>query len=248
MNRAVHLHTSGRFDRSWVAWLRDIRRTIRATRATVVTATETRNRDRALLPFFAWRRLSRGDAAVAWNRRVWRYVDHRAVRVGADSGYYKVSIAMLVVLHHRKTGERWLFGSWHAPVVKPGARDLDAGRRVYDQADSIHAVICELADAHGVDARVMSGDWNEPLTVPAERAKLQRLFHTMRVAVPLGYRGPGTGQNRISVIDGALVSARVEVDDWRVLDRIGSSDHSPVLQHLHLRAAGAKAAERADVA
>lgn len=242
----VHLHSSGRYDRSWRRWWRDLGRLIRALGVSVITATETRNRHRALLRP-GWRRRSAGDAAVGWRTRRWRYVAHLAVRVAPDAGYFKPSIAMLVVLHDRRHDVRWIHGAWHAPVIKDGpeqARDEVAGRAVYAAAVDIHDAILDLIAEHDVDAVNLGGDWNERLTNPADRQMLRGLFPSLHVAVPRNYRGPGTGESRISVIDGSLVSARVEVDDWRVLPRIASSDHSPVAQTLSLRPVGRKGADR----
>ena len=236
--KVVHLHSSGRHDRSTTKWKKGMEHIIKKNDVSVVTATEAAGRKAA----FSWNgwKSTKAESIVAWDSAVWEVKATRVVELAPKVKFFRKVVASVAVLKHKQSGQTWMWVATHVPssVDAGNGKFRKTSRNAPKWLSTMQHLSKKVIDWQkhydvGRGRTVITADWNVNLTHKQWRKTIKKYFPSRSVATPSTYKGSGTHGSR--VIDTSLISPSAKTVSWKVLPwrNYGSgkapSDHRPVL-------------------
>jgi hypothetical protein len=247
----VHLHSSGRFDRSAAAVRDDLVAWLRDDAISLMTLTEfSRNRRRAVIEQLDGWSLFNGnehsgadDCIIAWRTSTWELVKTESAVVSTKRSYrangklIPPQRVTSVLLLHKPTALTLLVSVSHLPSHVELDGRLRANLRAAVWRDATHRWqrhLVALRNQWQPTARLVVADWNVSIRGAWFRRYLRELFPVMSPVWRTPYPRRGTLGKRI--IDVALISRRLVVAVRpRLLKQHRSSDHSALKTGLSWR-------------
>lgn len=243
MTKFVHLHSSGRYDRSPESLGRAVARYIKDADLVTFTEVEYENREKVLRKVVGWGCATgdispRNDAGIIWDNSVWRLIaeGNEVIADVAAAGQKPVS-ATWAVLEHKPSTKTVIVIALHAPSDVEGGNGLKRTQRVtawWSVANGVRKLWKKISGEYSTDGILVAADWN----VNLKKLWVRTLFKTTYPSFALVWSGkhfPKDGTHHSRIIDFTLVRGAVKrLHNPKVYRDDDSSDHQPYIETLQL--------------
>jgi len=238
----VHVHASGRFDRSPDSLEAALDNYVYNEHADLITLTEISSKARsAKLLEKGWGHVQspaggrKSDSAIMYKQDTWThlYTDYSLIVEGDGKGILPVWAA-IGVFKHKATGNVVVVSSSHMPRSVEGATGFsksEAGRvrAAIAGANRLRNTNNKLKKSEGADAVIMAADWNMNI----KREWVRKWFKQFFPYYEVNWQGklPERGTLGKRIIDIALIKG-LTVINRQILAHRSSSDHTAYKETL----------------
>ncbi|HEY0965078.1 MAG TPA: hypothetical protein VGE13_01215, partial [Candidatus Saccharimonadales bacterium] len=238
IDKIVHLHSSGRFDRSVSQWRKDLQKFKQKYTPSVITLTETASNRSRVISWKGWSHTN-GETSVAWDTAVWKKTNSEIQELAPNTPSRLPSKVSIVILQDRTTKTKWLWAVTHVPASVDGGNgvfrvhdDKNSDEFIRSQVTKWKAVMRHLPTIIAASLKkynikrqnsIITADWNVNVAQSGWRQKMKTYFPNYKLSNPRG-SAPTHGDR---TIDASLVANEVTASNWRGLGVIPSSDHNP---------------------